>query len=92
MPAYTFKKLNETPIPIETVPDEHEAANDYKPSFWFYNKRYFLEDFVHTHNNPWISGDFPEHIHGMEAENYHNPLFIELIGDEALNVYEERES
>ena len=84
-----FKKLNEEPIAIETVPDEHDEAKDFEPSFWFENKRHFLSDFLRTHNNPWLSGDFPEFIHGMESEQYYKPLFIELIADEAVNVYRE---
>lgn len=34
-----------------------------------------------------MSGDFPEYIHGVESEEYYHPLFIELISDEAVNVY-----
>jgi len=91
--AYEFVKLNDEPIEIEYVPDEHEEENDFKPSFWFNNRRYFLENFVRTHNNPWI-GDagFPEEIHAYEADTYWRPLFIELIDDSAVNVYEEREA
>ncbi len=85
---YNYFKVNDEPIPIEYVPDEHEAENDFKASFWFYNKRYFLENFIRAHNNPWITDNFPEHIHGMEAENYFHPVFIELISDEYVNVYE----
>ena len=92
MSEYIYKKLNEDPIEIEYVEDEHEAENDYKPSFWFYNRRYFLDNFIRTHNNPWSGGftECPEYIHGYEADNYFNPLFIEIVGGEAVNVYEER--
>lgn len=87
---YEYIRLNTEPISIEYVPDEHEEKNDFKPSFWFNNKRYFIEDFVRVHNNPWINDTFPEFIHAMEQDNYFNPLFIELINDETLNIYEER--
>lgn len=90
MEKYTFIKLNADPIEIECVPDEHEAENDYLPSFWFYNRRYFLKDFIHVHNNPWIYDSFPEFIHGMETDNYYRPLFIEILNNESLNVYEEK--
>jgi len=86
-----YVKMNEEPIEIEYVEDEHEAARDFTPSFWHNNRRYYLNDFIRTHNNPWTAGaEFPEHIHGYEAENYFHPLFIELVNDEAVNVYEER--
>lgn len=92
----TFVKLNDEPVEIEFVEDEHEAENDFKPSFWWRNRRYFLENFTRTHGNPWmgtwIDDPYPEHIHTMEADNYYRPLFIELVGDEFVNIYEERES
>lgn len=87
-----FVKMNDEPIEIETVVDEHEERNDYKPSFWYWGRRYFLEDFIRTHNNPWLGcSEFPEYIHGVQADVYFRPIFIELIGDEFVNVYEERE-
>ena len=87
-----YIKVNEEPIEIEYVPDEHEEENDFKPSFWWNNRRYFLENFIRTHNNPWVGGEWPDYIHGYEAESYWNPVFIELIGDEAVNIYEYKET
>ena len=87
---YEFK-LKSDWIEIEHVPDEHEEKNNFKPSFWYWNRRYFLEDFVRVHNNPWIRcSEFPDYIHGMESDQYVNPLFIEIseAGD-AVRVYEE---
>ena len=90
--AYEYVKLNDEPIEIEYVADEHEEENDLKPSFWFNNKRNFLENFIRTHNNPWVGGEWPEYIHGYESDVYYKPLFTELVGgDQAVNVYEERE-
>ena len=86
-----FIKQNDEPVEIECVEDEHEEARDFQPSFWWNNRRYYLDDFIRCHNNPWVGGEFPEHIHGYEADNYWNPLFIELIGDEFVNIYEEQE-
>lgn len=87
-----FVKLNDEPISIECVEDEHEEENDFKPSFWWNNRRYFLDDFVRTHNNAWTGPlSFPDHIHAYEADNYYKPLYLELVGDDAVNVYEERE-
>ena len=89
----SFVKQNTEPIPIDTIEDEHESIRDYQPSFWWNNRRYYLDDFIRCHNNPWIShgSEFPEHIHGYESDCYVNPLFIELIGDSAVNIYHETE-
>ena len=91
MTTYKYKKLNNEPIEIEYVEDEHDEEMDFKPSFWWNNKRYYLENFLRAHNNPWGGlPNAPEYIHGYEAEEYWHPLFIELVGgDEAVNVYEE---
>ena len=88
--VYGFVKLTEEPIEIEYVPDEHEEENDFKPSFWFRNRRYFIENFIRVHDNPWMGGavEYPEYIHAVEADSYYRPLFIELVGDSAVNVYE----
>ena len=87
-----FIKLNDEPIMIEYVEDEHDSENDLEPSFWFRNHRYYLKDFGLCHNNPWISdGGIPENITAMEYDNYYNPLFIEVISCEEINIYEEKE-
>ena len=87
-----YVKMNGEPIEVEYVEDEHEEANDFKPSFWYGNRRYFLDNFIRCHNNPWSSDNFPEHIHGYEADEYYHPIFIELVGgDQAVNVYEYKE-
>ena len=88
---YEYKRMNEELIPIETVPDEHEEALDFEPSFWFHNRRYHLKDFCRTHNNPWISVDYPDFIHGYESGNYYDPIYIELVGSAFVNVYTEIE-
>lgn len=89
--SFTFKKLSDEPIPIEYVLDEHEESRDFVPSFWFRNRRHYLDDYVRTHNNPWIGcAEFPDYIHGMESEVYVKPLFIEIVDNgDAVNVYEE---
>lgn len=85
-----YKKQNAEPIEIEYVEDEHDEEHDFQPSFWWGNRRHFLEDFIRCHDNPWVGGDFPEHIHGYEADNYWNPLFIEITnGGDAVNIYME---
>lgn len=85
-------QLNEKPIRVDRIEDEHEEKNDFKPSFWFENKRWFLEDFIGRYT-PWTHNydDLPDYIHGIEADNYVNPLLIELVKEgEAVNVYRER--
>ena len=89
-----YIKLNDEPIEIEYVADEHQEEKDFEPSFWLaapgYNKRYYLDDFMRTHDNPWIVSDFPDYIHGIESDNYYRPIYIEIIDGAAVNVYEER--
>ena len=89
-----FKKINDEPIEIEYVEDEHDGSRDFQPSFWLaaagYNKRYYMDDFMSV-NSPWCGygGSFPDYIHGVELENYFNPVFIEIIDGIEVNVYEE---
>lgn len=86
-----YVKMNNEPIEIEYVEDEHDETKDFEPSFWYYNRRYYMADFIRCHNNPWVWDNFPAHIHGYEAENYYHPIYIELIGSDAVNVYEYKE-
>ena len=94
--ALNFVKLNDEPIEIEYVEDEHDESRDFQPSFWWWNQRYYLDDFIRIHNNPWVSpvyDEYPEYIHAYESNNYHNPLYIEITDDgDYVNVYEEKES
>lgn len=88
---YGFVKLTTEPIEIEYVEDEHNEENDFKASFWFRNRRYFVKDFTQVHDNPWIGNavQFPEYIHAVEEGNYYCPLYIEVVdGGSAVNVYE----
>ena len=84
-----FIKQNKEPVIIECVVDEHQEEKDFVPSFWWWNHRYYLEDFVRVHNNPFMGGEFPDYIHAVQAEEYFHPLYIELIDDEHINIYEE---
>lgn len=88
MSSNIFEKQNAEPLQIEYIEDEHDEARDYTPTFWHNNRRYYLEDFIRVHNNPWFDpAGFPEYIHGVEAGNYYAPLYIEIIGGEEVNVY-----
>ena len=57
-------------------------------SFCFNNRRYYLEDFISV-NTPFVGlyYDIPDYIHGVESENYINPLFVEILSDEFINIY-----
>ncbi len=104
---YFFKKLNDEPIKIERVEDEHEEANDFKPSFWFENRRWFLENFTSTVTALYCGGEWPEHIHAFQSDETHSsftdPLYLEFLdengqsaefwdeGGRFVNVYRERE-
>jgi len=84
-----YVKMNDEPIEIQY--EEYEDTREFEPCFHFEDETYWLHNFIRCHNNPWVSDNFPAHIHGYEAENYYHPLFIELIGDIAVNVYEYKE-
>lgn len=91
MSKYEWRKVDT--VPVEYVEDEHDESRDFQPSFWYWNRRYYLEDFVRVHGNPWIYDDYPEEVQGMEADEYYHPLFIgydEAL--EAVTIYEEVES
>ena len=78
--VYKYVKMNDQPVPIERVEDEHEACNDYEPSFWWNNHRNFLFNFTSARGNPW-TGVMDVH-----------PLLLEFVdGNTAVNIYEERE-
>ena len=79
-----YVKLNDEPIEIEYIEDEDEEV---EASFWFENKRHYLSDYIRTHNNSWVNGDWPEYIHGYEYNVYFEPLFIEIINGEGVNIY-----
>ena len=83
---FGYVKLTLEPIEIECVTD----GDDAKATFVFRNQRYFLDQFIKVHDNPWLGSavQYPEYIHAMEADSY-NPLFIEIVdGGSGVNVYE----
>ena len=86
-----YIKLNEEPIEIENFIDERKEDEESVFGFTWNDKRYYLEDFVRCHHNHWVVDNFPEYIHGFSHNMCYNPLFIELISDEAVNVYEYKE-
>lgn len=80
-------------VQVEQVEDEHDESMDFQPSFWYWGRRYYLEDFVRVHGNPWVHDVYPDEVHGMEADEYFHPLFIGLDDSaETVTIYEEVES
>ena len=102
---YQFIKQNDEPIPIMCEPEDEWNMETflsrqreepcYKTWFWWDREKHYIDEFVRVHGNPWLGttlyDDFPEYIHGMEANEYYHPLFIEVVGGEYVNVYEEKE-
>lgn len=83
--AYVYEKQNDEPILIDYV----AVDDDGEPvlAFWYGNEYHLLGDFVRTHNNPWVYDDYPDYIHGYDAFDYVNPLYVEIVGGDAVNVY-----
>lgn len=77
-----LEKRNEEPIEIEYMKDERTSSDDLKPSFMYNNHRYFLDDFRKTET----AANWPSFIHGYKGDDY-ACLFIEMLNDEAVNVY-----
>lgn len=88
MSKNTYKKLNESPIEIEYIPDE-ALEEETEPSFLFQGTRYLISNFIRTHNNPWFVANVPDFIHAIQADEIYAPLCLELIGDSEVNVYQE---
>ena len=87
---YVFVKQNDLPLLIERVEDEHEEEMDYRPSFWWWNRRYHLEtDFEPVQRSVYDDG-IPESITLVESGQYADPMFLELPDEEHVNIYKER--
>ncbi len=82
-----FKRLTDW-IPIT----DEATEDDFGFGFLYEGKKYFLRDFVKTHNNPWGNMDTPDFIHAYDSTEIFKPLFIELSEDgEAVQIYQEEE-
>lgn len=84
----TFEKQNYEPVAIEYFEDIEDESRAIRPGFVWNDCRYYLDQFVRCHNNPWILDTFPEHIHAMQYDQYYEPLFLEIIGGEYVNIYQ----
>ena len=82
----SYEKLNVEPLGIDY--EANEDNDDIMEYFMWGGEKHYLCDFIRTHNNPWTGKmDVPDYIHGYEADNYWNPLFVELLDDGGLNLY-----
>lgn len=84
----TFVKQNDEPVAIEYFEDTEDESLAIRPGFVWNDCRYYLDQFMRCHNNPWILDTFPEHIHAMQCDQYYEPLFLEIIGGEYVNIYQ----
>lgn len=81
-------------VEYEEITDEMKEYTEceedwWQPCFEYNGKRYWLSDFIRTHNNPCGGMKTPDYIHGYYSKDYYNPIFIEIhdTGD-AVRVYE----
>ena len=84
----TFVKQNDEPVAIEYFEDTEDESLTVRPGFVWNDCRYYLDQFVRCHNNPWVLDTFPKHIHAMQYDQYYEPLFLEIIGGDYVNIYQ----
>ena len=84
----TFVKQNDEPIEIVYHVDRSCENLTIKPSFVWNGCRYYLDQFMRCHDNPCILDTFPDYIHAMLYEQYYNPLFLEFVGGDYVNIYQ----
>ena len=80
-----FIKLNDEPIEVVYKCDT-EGFGYF--GFDYDGAEYNLENFIRVHNNMWFNDEgYPDYIHGCDAFDYFNPLYIEVVDGETVNVY-----
>ena len=84
----TFEKQNYEPVAIEYFEDTEDESLTIRPGFVWNDCRYYLDQFVRCHDNPWVLDTFPEHIHAMQYDQYYEPLFLEFVGGVYVNIYQ----
>lgn len=85
--SFIFEKKTNTPIKIEMIPDEDPNLH-LEASFLFKGNRYYLKDFMRTHDNPWIGSRFPDNIDGIDFTLYDSGIAIEWHDNYTVDVYE----
>ena len=80
-----FIKLNKKRLTVKT--------NSKGMFFTLKNRRYYLNDFIRIHCNPWLKDIYPDKIMAVNTD-YYKPLFIEIIDtfDTYVNCYERLEA
>lgn len=69
-------------VEYREIPEEKkeytEEINWNQPCFYYNEEYWWLSDFIRCHGNPWGNMDVPDYIHGYDANNYFNPIFIQI--------------
>lgn len=85
-----FVKLNEEPIALNFiyVDENDDSVDESKIVFEFEGVEFDLEEFVKVRNNPWLTTEeYPDYIHAIHMSSYGRPLYLELVDEEAVNLY-----
>lgn len=91
-----FTKVNNEEIEwqSEFVPYVGSQSNDDGDILFYFEfggNKYYLNDFLRVHDNPWFSGDdFPTIIDGVYSNDTVDPIFVHLIGDWAVDIYKRK--
>lgn len=99
-----FTKVNNEEVEWQSEFVPIELQSDYVPFqpddyvggdtlfyFEFEGNKYYLNDFLRVHDNPWFSGDdFPTIIDGVYSNDTVDPIFVHLIGDYAVDIYKRK--
>ena len=87
MAVYT--RLNSVELYIRTAVVKSAMGKRTERYFVWNGYRYYLSDFTPVSRAPRSCYRFPEYIDWIEADNYSDPLLIERIDHDAVNIYRE---
>lgn len=64
--------------------------NDGRAYFIYHTEKFYMDEIMRTHNNPWIEDRFPDYIHGMMTYNlFGTNLYIQIVDNgEAVRIWE----
>lgn len=85
-----FIKINKEPIALNFIycDDIENDLEESKITFKYEDMEFDLEEFVKVRNNPWLTiEEYPDYIHAVHISSYGRPLYLELVGDESVNLY-----
>lgn len=90
-----FVKQNDKSILIERVEDEHEESKDYVLSFWFENRRHYVDDFVIADLSLVDEDGCGEMSVYRQNDGtrgaFENPMYIVWTGEDDIDIYREQE-